>query len=337
VRYRIEPLSRQEVEAYLDHRVRVAGCTRHLFRPGAIDRIYALSQGIPRVVNILASRALLAAFVGGKAMVEPSHVRAEDLPPVTDAPPLASLSSDVPGGAVHASAPTTSAETARPEPVSERMTAEEQAPFLMWPPRQQEQGSRGKRWLAVVVPVVLALAAVLVWQWPNLTSPRPIRESDSAVHNRPAVETPVARQDLPVRERAPAVDSVAVVAKAAKAEPTVAAGPQAPVVKRETPVDTPPAAVVTEPAVRPSSTPARTGDLAVHVGSFHDAARAERLMQNLVSAGFAAYDTRDVVDGAPWVRVYAGPFATQAAAEQARDRLTKGGVVAYARVIIVGQ
>jgi general secretion pathway protein A len=357
VRYRIEPLSRQEVEAYLDHRVRVAGCTRHLFRPGAIDRIYALSHGIPRVVNILASRALLAAFVGGKSMVEPSHVRAEDLPPVTDAPHLATPSSDVPAPETPAAPAATAAEAAPPspapvqtsrpepavEPALEPAEADEQAPFLMWPPRQQGQGSRGKRWLAVVVPVMLALAAVLVWQWPNLTSSRPTRPSGSVVHprpTRPAVETPVARQDLPVRESSPPVDSVAVAAKAAnvvKAEPVVVAKPQAPVVKREKPAALPPAAVASEPAVKTPSTPARTGDLAVHVGSFHDAARAERLKQRLASAGFAAYETRDVIDGGPWVRVFAGPFANRAAAEQARDQLTQGGVVAYARVITVGQ
>jgi cell division protein FtsN len=82
---------------------------------------------------------------------------------------------------------------------------------------------------------------------------------------------------------------------------------------------------------------ARAGELAVHVGSFHDAERAERLLLRLTGAGFAAYAVRDIVDGEPWVRVYAGPYATQAEAAQARDRLTEGGVVAYARIIPVAQ
>ncbi len=336
VRYRIEPLSRQEVEAYLDHRVRVAGCPRHLFRPGAIDRIYALSHGIPRVVNILASRALLAAFVAGKAMVEPSHVRAEDLPPVTDGPdpvptapvePVRRAPSEEPARGPVA---TPAAVDPRPEPKLD----EEPEPFLMWPPAQPQGASRRKRWLAVVVPVVVAAVAFLVWQWPNLAAKPAVRPTIAAAEpreERPAVTTPVVPREEPAA-------TVTVADTVAAPAPRTTPPPPAVVVQRERPAVDRPAPTTRTPAADPApAVPARTGELAVHVGSFHDAERAERLLQRLTGAGFAAYETRDVVDGEPWVRIYAGPYATPAEAAQARDRLTEGGVVAYARIITVGQ
>jgi type II secretory pathway predicted ATPase ExeA/cell division septation protein DedD len=370
VRYRIEPLSRQEVEAYLDHRVRIAGCTRHLFRPGAIDRIYTLSHGIPRVVNILASRALLAAFVAGKAMVEPSHVRADDLPPVTDAPHLSPLSPVLPVEPIREAAPATPVAPKAPpktsikapppapvvppapkpvpapavassppppppaSPTVEETVEEDQRPYLMWPPRHEEPRTRGKAWLAIVVPLLLAAVAVVVWQWPNIAGPLqtpPVYTAVRPVPSRPAVETPASDPSRVSREPSMPVDTVTVAAPQPVAEsPT-------PALVREKPIAKPPVEAAPEPKAEPVSAPARTGDLAVHVGSFHDAARADRLMQRLAGAGFAAYETRDTVDGAPWVRVYAGPYATPAMAEQARDRLTGDGIVAYARVITVGE
>jgi len=41
----------------------VAGATREIFSSEAIRRIHELSGGIPRLINILADRALLAAYV----------------------------------------------------------------------------------------------------------------------------------------------------------------------------------------------------------------------------------------------------------------------------------
>lgn len=354
VRYRIEPLSRQEVEAYLDHRVRVAGCQRHLFRPGAIDRIYALSQGIPRVVNILASRALLAAYVAGKAMVEPSHVRAEDLPPVTDGPDV-SRPAPVRRAAVveDVAAPAPVAAPIVPPP-PEATPEAEPAPYLMWPPRHEEPGPGRKRWLTIGVPVAVALIAVLVWQWPNLAGSPPVRPVETAALSPVDSPTPARQPEpLPVdpapgvgtRTSTPPTSSAAVATRDDVATKPATSGRPATTpteTPRERPAVRPPAAEVTVPVVqatRPAATtpPAASGELAVHVGSFHDAERATHLMQRLTAAGFAAYETQDVVDGAPWVRVYAGPYATEDEADQARKRLTEGGVVAYARVIAVGE
>jgi general secretion pathway protein A len=61
-RYHLTPLSRRETRAYILHRLKVAGLERPLFTEGAIRRVYKLSGGIPRLINILCSRGMLAAY-----------------------------------------------------------------------------------------------------------------------------------------------------------------------------------------------------------------------------------------------------------------------------------
>ena len=77
--YRLRGLSRDELGFYLQHRMRIAG---HLgapvFSPAAIRRLHAASGGTPRLVNILAHKALLAVFGEGGASVERRHVRAAE-------------------------------------------------------------------------------------------------------------------------------------------------------------------------------------------------------------------------------------------------------------------
>ncbi len=64
VRYHILPLQKEEVHAYINHRLKIAGANPTLcFTPKAIDAIYNYSKGTPRVINILCDRALLAGFV----------------------------------------------------------------------------------------------------------------------------------------------------------------------------------------------------------------------------------------------------------------------------------
>ncbi len=74
VHYRLDPLSRKEVEEYLNHRMAVAGCKDHVFKSGAIDRIAEASGGVPRLVNSLAGQALLSAFVAGHKQVHTSDL-----------------------------------------------------------------------------------------------------------------------------------------------------------------------------------------------------------------------------------------------------------------------
>ncbi|MGH9480921.1 MAG: ExeA family protein [Terriglobales bacterium] len=62
VRCHLAPLNRAETQAYLAARLDQAGSARMLFDDGAAERIHQVSQGIPRVINVVADHCLLAGF-----------------------------------------------------------------------------------------------------------------------------------------------------------------------------------------------------------------------------------------------------------------------------------
>ena len=62
MRYALKPLSLEDTFAYIDHRVRVAGATRNPFSREAMEEIHVMSGGVPRLINALATTALLDAF-----------------------------------------------------------------------------------------------------------------------------------------------------------------------------------------------------------------------------------------------------------------------------------
>lgn len=64
VRYHISPLEADEVPTYIDHRLRVAGSNGKLrWDPQALQEIARYSHGIPRLINLLCDRCLLACYV----------------------------------------------------------------------------------------------------------------------------------------------------------------------------------------------------------------------------------------------------------------------------------
>ena len=73
-RYHLEALNRKEIKAYIAHRLSVAGARGNFFKPAAMRRVYHLSKGIPRVINLICDRALLGAFTENKALVTPAIV-----------------------------------------------------------------------------------------------------------------------------------------------------------------------------------------------------------------------------------------------------------------------
>lgn len=70
------PLTHDETEYYLAYRLQVAGSRQpRLFGRDAVRRLYKASRGIPRLVNILAHKSLLAAFGEGVHKIGEKHVR----------------------------------------------------------------------------------------------------------------------------------------------------------------------------------------------------------------------------------------------------------------------
>lgn len=75
--YHLGPLTRDDLEYYLAHRLRIAGYTgSRLFSRAAIRRLYTASGGIPRLVNILAHKALMLTYGQGKQQVSRRHMNA---------------------------------------------------------------------------------------------------------------------------------------------------------------------------------------------------------------------------------------------------------------------
>jgi len=69
-RYHLEPLSKEDTALYVNHRMKVAGAQRDVFTPPAIRLLYRRSRGIPRLINVVADRALLAGYTRDQRVVD---------------------------------------------------------------------------------------------------------------------------------------------------------------------------------------------------------------------------------------------------------------------------
>lgn len=70
-------LSPQEVLTYLNYRMRVAGRLEvDVFTPLAAERIWQLTKGYPRAINLLADKLLMAAFSTGDTQIAQKHFKA---------------------------------------------------------------------------------------------------------------------------------------------------------------------------------------------------------------------------------------------------------------------
>ena len=81
--YELQPLSRDELDYYVAHRLTVAGQQGGtLFSKGALAALYRASGGVPRLVNIICHKSLLLVFGEGRQQVEEKHIRvaASDTP-----------------------------------------------------------------------------------------------------------------------------------------------------------------------------------------------------------------------------------------------------------------
>ena len=68
-RYHLDPIDKSDTEAYINHRLQIVDGRAGTFTSEAVDYIRELSNGIPRIINVLCDRALLGAYVEGKRRV----------------------------------------------------------------------------------------------------------------------------------------------------------------------------------------------------------------------------------------------------------------------------
>jgi len=74
MRYSLGPLSLDDTAHYIEHRICVAGGARNPFSRSAMEEIHTRSGGIPRLINTLATTALLDAFGEDAWEIDPSRV-----------------------------------------------------------------------------------------------------------------------------------------------------------------------------------------------------------------------------------------------------------------------
>ena len=81
--HRLHGLEREEVGAYVTHRLVVAGYSgAALINDAAVSVLHRASRGVPRLINVLMHKAMLLAYGEGVRAVRASHVRAA----ITDTP-----------------------------------------------------------------------------------------------------------------------------------------------------------------------------------------------------------------------------------------------------------
>lgn len=74
--FHLKALSREETEAYIEHRIKIAGYQgKKLFDDGALDEIFKFTEGIPRLINALCDRSLIKACVSGQRKVDKKLIR----------------------------------------------------------------------------------------------------------------------------------------------------------------------------------------------------------------------------------------------------------------------
>ncbi len=69
VRFHLNPLSRKEISEYIRHRLGVAGTKQKIFSGFSVRRLHKLTRGIPRLINVVADRALMGAYADNQKVV----------------------------------------------------------------------------------------------------------------------------------------------------------------------------------------------------------------------------------------------------------------------------
>jgi general secretion pathway protein A len=76
LRHHMAALTREELSAYLAHRLRLAGAEHPLFEPAAEEALFQATSGLPRKINLLAHHTLIAAALARAKLANADHVQA---------------------------------------------------------------------------------------------------------------------------------------------------------------------------------------------------------------------------------------------------------------------
>lgn len=356
-RFRLERLTPDEVQHYIEHRLdraRTGGGASNVpgaaelaraladwdgerpsvtFDPTAIAAIARLSGGLPRVINLLCDRALEAAFAAGTRVVDTTAVQAAAralgmetdegfwTPPAGEAPQPGEAPPQPEDIAAEEVAPAT-------VPVADATTAAVVT-------GQTHTPSGPRRSVVVAATLVVVVAAI----WLGLRFAAARRESAAHQENRPA---PISAAPAPVRpeERpepaapapaatapTPSVTPAPAVPNTATPMGSTAAVPPAPARSEGAPPDHRTVPAPQSQQTAPSGAPSRQNAAATGTGyeiivaSFRTEARATAVQTEIAALGVPA--RRRVIGD--WQQVLCGPFPSRSAAEQAQDTLNRAG------------
>lgn len=74
-RYKLKGLTKRETHDYIAHRCHIAGAQRNPFSNEAMNWVYRLAKGNPRITNIICDRALLGAYSANISLINPRVVQ----------------------------------------------------------------------------------------------------------------------------------------------------------------------------------------------------------------------------------------------------------------------
>ena len=76
IRCTLSDLNEQETDRYIHHRLNVAGARGQVrFAPRAVHDIFEAAQGVPRLINLICDRAMLAGYADQTRDIGPQHVK----------------------------------------------------------------------------------------------------------------------------------------------------------------------------------------------------------------------------------------------------------------------
>ncbi len=285
---KLDPMTPEEVEQYLRHRVTYAGGDYDkMFAPGAVAMMHCFSAGIPRVINNVCETALIVAATRKAAQLTPDTVQrvAETvykLAPSGQLPEAAAASAPQ-------AAPAAADEQSAAEPVLPAEAAPEVAPpAAVEPPAEEPAPSVGPATgepkaapvEAVQVPVEAATpapaaAAVAAAKQP-VEEPAPAGKAQAPVEAAAPMSAAVqtTEESAPPSEPAPRaeteasaddVDAELLEALLASDPDDAAERPPEPPVLQETPADSPVAASTPAAVASPSDLPILTDEVDIEL------------------------------------------------------------------------
>jgi len=331
-RFRLEPLNREEVREYIDHRLSLArnGASRTpgatelaeelaawsgtkrdaQFTDDAVQAVFEISRGFPRVINLLCDRSLEAACA--------SNLRVVDAAAINDAAGALGLESrKAPRLSVEESpTPETQPKVehsfwlpARSAPRSPAPAVESLETFAAdVPAAVKAPAAARQRPKYVLLAASLALVAfVAVWYGLRAATPQtPPAAPSASTPPPPANRAPSA----PVASPPDAARGPAATAPAPSAAPPPASAPSGQVS----------APTTTTPGAAPATPAAERFDIVV--ASFRTDARAAAVQTEIAALGLPV--RRRVAD--TWQQVIVGPFKTRQEADDAQQRLQRAGM-----------